>query len=73
MLHGIVPIIAACSYLAMATGQGLVTLPRVGGAILAGETAPTRIFYLAQLPRRPKNGQLPERMANMLPWLERWS
>ena len=46
--HGIVPIIAACSYLAMATGQGLVSLPTVGGAILAGETTPTRIFYFAR-------------------------
>ena len=48
VLHGIVPIIAACSYLAMATGQGLVSLPTVDGAILAGETAPTRIFYFAR-------------------------
>ncbi len=48
VLHGIVPIIAACSYLAMATGQGLVTLPTVGGAILAGETTPTRVFYFAR-------------------------
>lgn len=48
VLHGIVPIIAACSYLAMATGQGLVQLPTVGGAILAGETTPTRIFYFAR-------------------------
>ncbi len=48
VLHGVVPIIAACSYLAMATGQGLVSLPTVGGAILAGETAPTRIFYFAR-------------------------
>ena len=48
VLHGIVPIIAACSYLAMATGQGLISLPTVGGAILAGETTPTRIFYFAR-------------------------
>ncbi len=48
VLHGIVPIIAACSYLAMATGQGLITLPTVGGAILAGETTPTRVFYFAR-------------------------
>lgn len=48
VLHGVVPIIAACSYLAMATGQGLVSLPTVGGAILAGETAPTRVFYYAR-------------------------
>ena len=48
VLHGVVPIIAACSYLAMATGQGLVTLPTVGGAILAGETTPTRVFYFAR-------------------------
>ncbi len=40
VLHGIVPLIAACSYLAMATGQGLVLLPAGGGA--------TRIFYYAR-------------------------
>ncbi len=47
VLHGIVPIIAACSYLAMATGQGLVTLPTVQ-AVLAGQPAPTRVFYFAR-------------------------
>ncbi|WP_313901758.1 hypothetical protein [Methylobacterium sp. J-088] len=31
-LHGIVPIIAACSYLAMATGQGLILLPTTEAA-----------------------------------------
>ncbi len=40
VLHGIVPLIAACAYLAMATGQGLVVLPAGGGA--------TRIFYFAR-------------------------
>lgn len=48
VMHGIVPLIAACAYLAMATGQGLVSLPTVGGAILAGDTTPTRIFYFAR-------------------------
>jgi len=47
VLHGIVPIIAACSYLAMATGQGLVTLPTVQ-AVLAGQPTPTRVFYFAR-------------------------
>ncbi len=47
VLHGIVPIIAACSYLAMATGQGLVTLPTVQ-AVLAGQPMPTRVFYFAR-------------------------
>lgn len=47
VLHGIVPIIAACSYLAMATGQGLVTLPTVD-AVLAGQATPTRVFYYAR-------------------------
>ena len=40
VLHGIVPLIAACSYLAMATGQGLVLLPAGAGA--------TRILYYAR-------------------------
>lgn len=40
VLHGVVPIIAACAYLAMATGQGMVTLPADGGT--------TRIFYYAR-------------------------
>ena len=47
VLHGIVPIIAACSYLAMATGQGLVSLP-TDAAVAAGQAAPTRIFYFAR-------------------------
>ena len=47
VLHGIVPIIAACSYLAMATGQGLVVLP-TDAAVAAGQTTPTRIFYFAR-------------------------
>ena len=47
VLHGIVPIIAACSYLAMATGQELVTLPTVQ-AVLAGQPTPTRVFYFAR-------------------------
>ncbi len=40
VVHGIVPLIAACSYLAMATGQGLVPLPNNAGG--------TRIFYYAR-------------------------
>jgi len=48
VLHGIVPMIAACSYLAMATGQGLLQLPTVGGAILASKTTPTRVSYFAR-------------------------
>ncbi len=47
VLHGIVPIIAACSYLAMATGQGLVTLPTLG-TVAAGQAASTRVFYYAR-------------------------
>ena len=47
VLHGVVPIIAACSYLAMATGQGLVVLP-TDAAVAAGAAAPTRIFYFAR-------------------------
>ena len=47
VLHGVVPIIAACSYLAMATGQGLLTLPTVQ-AVLGGQPAPTRVFYFAR-------------------------
>ena len=42
-LHGIVPIIAACSYFAMAIGQGQVTLPVLGAA-----DGVTRIFYFAR-------------------------
>ena len=43
IIHGIVPIIAACSYFAMATGQGSMLLPAgtdVGAA--------TRVFYFAR-------------------------
>ena len=47
VLHGIVPIIAACSYLAMATGQGLVLLPTTD-AMAAGAATPTRVFYYAR-------------------------
>jgi bacteriorhodopsin len=47
VLHGVVPIIAACSYLAMATGQGLVVLP-TDAALAAGAASPTRIFYFAR-------------------------
>jgi len=39
VIHGIVPIIAACLYLLMATGQGSIQLP-----ILSGDAA-TRTFY----------------------------
>ena len=45
MTHGVVPLIAACSYLAMATGQGLVHLPITDGSAPAGAT---RIFYYAR-------------------------
>ncbi|MHC2103435.1 MULTISPECIES: bacteriorhodopsin [unclassified Methylobacterium] len=43
IIHGIVPIIAACSYFAMATGQGSITLPAGPDA---GEVA--RQFYFAR-------------------------
>ena len=46
VLHGIVPLIAACSYFAMATGQGLILLP-TDAAAATGATA-TRIFYFAR-------------------------
>ena len=46
VLHGIVPIIAACSYFAMSTGQGFITLP-TDDALAAGTHA-TRIFYWAR-------------------------
>ena len=45
VLHGIVPLIAACSYFAMANGQGLITLP--ANAASAG-TGAGRIFYFAR-------------------------
>ena len=46
VLHGTVPIIAACLYFAMATGQGLVALPT--DSAVAGGVAATRIFYFAR-------------------------
>jgi bacteriorhodopsin len=46
VLHGLVPIIAACLYFAMATGQGVIILP-TDAAILTGTHA-TRIFYFAR-------------------------
>ena len=46
VLHGIVPIIAACSYFAMFTGQGFVVLP-TDDAVATGAHA-TRIFYWAR-------------------------
>ncbi len=39
VIHGIVPIIAACAYFAMVTGQGVVSLPDGAG---------TRNFYFAR-------------------------
>ncbi len=45
VLHGIVPIIAACSYFAMATGQGAIVLPILGAPVGAHTT---RIFYFAR-------------------------
>ena len=45
MCHGVVPLIAACSYLAMATGQGAVLLPVDAGSATAGTH---RIFYYAR-------------------------
>jgi bacteriorhodopsin len=45
VLHGIVPIIAACSYFAMATGQGAILLPfHTASSPVDG----TRIFYFAR-------------------------
>ena len=46
VLHGLVPIIAACSYFAMATGQGAIDLP-TDAALLTGTHA-TRTFYYAR-------------------------
>lgn len=43
--HGIVPLIAACSYMAMASGQGSVVLPADPAATAAGAG---RIFYFAR-------------------------
>ncbi len=45
VLHGIVPLIAACSYFAMATGQGAIILPADAAAAAAGTG---RIFYFAR-------------------------
>ncbi len=45
VLHGIVPIIAACSYFAMAVGQGAVVLP-ILGAPIGGHA--TRLFFYAR-------------------------
>jgi bacteriorhodopsin len=45
VLHGIVPLIAACSYFAMATGQGAVIL---GADAAAVGTGAGRIFYFAR-------------------------
>jgi len=44
VLHGIVPIIAACSYFAMATGQGAIFLPFHTTSGVEG----VRIFYFAR-------------------------
>lgn len=44
-LHGIICIIAACSYFAMATGQGAIVLPILGAPV--GEHT-TRVFYYAR-------------------------
>ncbi len=45
VLHGIVPLIAACSYFAMANGQGAVIL---GADAAAAGTGAGRIFYFAR-------------------------
>lgn len=44
VLHGIVPIIAACSYFAMATGQGAMILPFRTASVVDG----VRVFYFAR-------------------------
>jgi bacteriorhodopsin len=46
VLHGIVPIIAACLYFAMASGQGLLALP-TDTAVATGEHS-VRTFYFAR-------------------------
>ncbi len=46
VLHGIVPIIAACLYFAMASGQGLLALP-TDTAVATGEHS-VRNFYFAR-------------------------
>lgn len=45
VLHGIVPLIAACSYFAMANGQGAIML---GADAAAAGTGAGRIFYYAR-------------------------
>lgn len=45
VLHGIVPIIAACSYFAMATGQGALMLPFHAAS---GTADGVRVFYFAR-------------------------
>ena len=45
VLHGIIPLIAACSYFAMATGQGAVMLPEHAGDAAGGAR---RVFYYAR-------------------------
>ena len=45
VLHGIVPLIAACSYFAMATGQGAITLGADAAAVATGAG---RTFYFAR-------------------------
>lgn len=47
VMHGIVPLIAACLYFCMASGQGLVMLP-TDTAVAAGAATPTRVFYFAR-------------------------
>lgn len=46
ILHGVIPLIAACLYFAMASGQGLVILP-TDMAVRTGTHA-TRIFYFGR-------------------------
>ncbi|GBR11381.1 bacteriorhodopsin [Asaia spathodeae] len=46
LAHGIVPIIAGCLYVAMATGQGAMLLPT--DATLAGAASTTRIFWFGR-------------------------
>ncbi len=46
ILHGVIPLIAACLYLAMASGEGSVILP-TDTAVRIGTHA-TRIFYFAR-------------------------
>ncbi len=48
VLHGTIPLIAACAYFAMATGQGLVLLP-TDSTVASGTGVGTgRIFYYAR-------------------------